>query len=136
MFSRYINLPEKTAAEFSGVFFKTGDIAAREVVGNEGAYFKILGRASMVMFSRHTTTNATNWRNIEKLVQDIIKSGGHKISALEIERVSHFHTCTRPPRIAFHFAASRSCWNIRTFLLLPCVAYRMRNTGKWWVLWL
>ena len=49
MFSRYINLPEKTAAEFSGEFFKTGDIAARELVGDDGVYFKILGRASMVM---------------------------------------------------------------------------------------
>jgi long-subunit acyl-CoA synthetase (AMP-forming) len=48
MFSRYINMPEKTAAEFSGVFFKTGDIAARELVGQDGVYFKILGRASMV----------------------------------------------------------------------------------------
>ena len=52
MFSRYINLPEKTAAEFSGGFFKTGDIAARERVGDEGVYFKILGRASMVVLQR------------------------------------------------------------------------------------
>jgi long-subunit acyl-CoA synthetase (AMP-forming) len=49
MFSRYINLPEKTAAEFSGEFFKTGDIAARELMGDDGVYFKILGRASMVL---------------------------------------------------------------------------------------
>lgn len=49
MFSRYMNLPEKTAAEFSGVFFKTGDIAARERVGDDELYFKILGRASMVV---------------------------------------------------------------------------------------
>ncbi len=48
MFSRYINMPEKTAAEFSGAFFKTGDIAARERLGDDGVYFKILGRASMV----------------------------------------------------------------------------------------
>ena len=52
MFSRYMNLPEKTAAEFSGGFFKTGDIAARERVGDEGVYFKILGRASMVVLQR------------------------------------------------------------------------------------
>jgi long-subunit acyl-CoA synthetase (AMP-forming) len=49
MFSRYMNLPEKTAAEFCGVFFKTGDIAARERVGDDALYFKILGRASMVV---------------------------------------------------------------------------------------
>ncbi len=48
MFSRYINLPEKTAVEFSGAFFKTGDIAARERVGDDEVHFKILGRASMV----------------------------------------------------------------------------------------
>jgi long-subunit acyl-CoA synthetase (AMP-forming) len=52
MFSRYINMPEKTAAEFSGAFFKTGDIAARERVGDDGLYFRILGRASMVGPSR------------------------------------------------------------------------------------
>ena len=45
-------MPEKTAAEFSGAFFKTGDIAARERVGDDGLYFRILGRASMVGPSR------------------------------------------------------------------------------------
>ena len=49
LFSRYMNLPDKTAAEFSGAFFKTGDIAARERVGDDGVYYKILGRASMVV---------------------------------------------------------------------------------------
>jgi long-subunit acyl-CoA synthetase (AMP-forming) len=48
MFSRYINLPEQTAAAFIGGFFKTGDIAVRERVREDGVYFKILGRASMV----------------------------------------------------------------------------------------
>jgi hypothetical protein len=50
LFSRYMNLPDKTAAEFAGAFFKTGDIAARERVGDDGVYYKILGRASMVGF--------------------------------------------------------------------------------------
>ncbi|KAF2833668.1 acetyl-CoA synthetase-like protein [Ophiobolus disseminans] len=60
MFSKYLNDPEATAnAHDSNGYFQTGDIARRE-----GGYFFILGRASL----------------------DIIKSGGYKISALDIER--------------------------------------------------
>lgn len=59
IFSRYWNRPEATASTFThDGWFRTGDIAER----SEG-YFRILGR------------NST----------DIIKSGGYKISALEIE---------------------------------------------------
>lgn len=58
--SRYIFDDEATAAAHDeNGYFKTGDIARRE-----GKYYFILGRAS----------------------QDIIKSGGYKISALDIER--------------------------------------------------
>lgn len=60
MFSKYLNDPEATAkAHDAEGYFRTGDIARRE-----GKYFYILGRASL----------------------DIIKSGGYKISALDIER--------------------------------------------------
>ncbi|KAJ5558580.1 hypothetical protein N7535_008796 [Penicillium sp. DV-2018c] len=60
MFTEYMYDPKATAAAFtSDGFFKTGDIARME-----GDYYFILGRASI----------------------DIIKSGGYKISALDIER--------------------------------------------------
>ncbi|KAF2471712.1 fatty-acyl-CoA synthase [Lindgomyces ingoldianus] len=60
MFSKYLYDPEATArAHDSEGYFRTGDIARRE-----GKYYWIIGRASL----------------------DIIKSGGYKISALDIER--------------------------------------------------
>ncbi|KAM0717154.1 hypothetical protein Q7P37_007006 [Cladosporium fusiforme] len=60
MFSKYIFDPAATAAAHDEEgYYKTGDIARRE-----GDYYWILGRASV----------------------DIIKSGGYKISALDIER--------------------------------------------------
>ncbi|KAL4806794.1 hypothetical protein BDV18DRAFT_120063 [Aspergillus unguis] len=61
VFSEYWRRPEATAKEFtSDGWFKTGDVARRDAAG---AYY-IQGRASV----------------------DIIKSGGYKISALEVER--------------------------------------------------
>lgn len=60
MFSKYLGDAEATAqAHDENGYFKTGDIVRRE-----GKYYFITGRASM----------------------DIIKSGGYKISALDIER--------------------------------------------------
>lgn len=61
VFKRYWNRPGETTKSFAGDWFKTGDIAERDADG----YYKILGRNS----------------------SDIIKSGGYKISALEIENV-------------------------------------------------
>ncbi|MAT70443.1 MAG: long-chain fatty acid--CoA ligase [Planctomycetaceae bacterium] len=58
VFAEYWNRPEATAEAFVDGWFRTGDIAVRE----RGAY-RILGRSSV----------------------DIIKSGGYKLSALEIE---------------------------------------------------
>ena len=61
VFQRYWNRPEATAAEFDeNGWFKTGDIAS---YCQERSSFRILGRASV----------------------DIIKSGGYKLSAIEIE---------------------------------------------------
>ncbi|EXJ72176.1 uncharacterized protein A1O5_04680 [Cladophialophora psammophila CBS 110553] len=61
VFLEYFRRPEATVESFTGDgWFKTGDVAKRE---ENGAYF-ILGRDSV----------------------DIIKSGGYKISALEVER--------------------------------------------------
>jgi len=65
LFREYWNLPDKTDEEFTADgWFKTGD-----QVRFDGENFHILGRASV----------------------DIIKSGGYKISALEIERVMLEH---------------------------------------------
>lgn len=58
VFKEYYKRPEETKKEFEQGWFKTGDTAAYE-----DGYFKILGRSSV----------------------DIIKSGGYKLSALEIE---------------------------------------------------
>ncbi|RAL17056.1 acyl-CoA synthetase [Aspergillus homomorphus CBS 101889] len=61
VFREYWRRPEATAKEFTeDGWFKTGDVARRNA---QGAYF-IQGRASV----------------------DLIKSGGYKISALEVER--------------------------------------------------
>jgi malonyl-CoA/methylmalonyl-CoA synthetase len=59
LFSGYLNLPDVTAAAFSGEWFKTGDMATRRSDG----YFSLVGRIS----------------------QDLIKTGGFKIGAGEIE---------------------------------------------------
>ena len=64
VFLEYWRNPEATAASFSAGWFRTGDVALRE-----GAYYRIMGRASI----------------------DIIKSGGYKLSALEIEGVLLTH---------------------------------------------
>lgn len=64
VFREYWRRPEETAAAFDGDWFSTGDVA----VIDEGA-FRILGRSSV----------------------DIIKCGGYKISALEIEEVLRTH---------------------------------------------
>ncbi|MFT5763057.1 MAG: malonyl-CoA/methylmalonyl-CoA synthetase, partial [Saprospiraceae bacterium] len=69
VFKEYWNKPEATAETFTADgWFKTGDIAIFE----KGSY-KILGRNSV----------------------DIIKSGGYKISALEIEEVLRTHPMIR-----------------------------------------
>ena len=60
VFLEYWNRPEITAESFDDGWFRTGDIAVREK-----GYYRIMGRSSV----------------------DIIKSGGYKLSALEIETV-------------------------------------------------
>lgn len=66
VFDRYWNRPEATADSFtSDHWFKTGDVAIVE-----NGYYRILGRNSV----------------------DIIKSGGYKISSLEIEEVLRTHS--------------------------------------------
>jgi malonyl-CoA/methylmalonyl-CoA synthetase len=66
VFKEYWQKPEATQKSFTpDGWFRTGDVAEKD----NGGYFKILGRSS----------------------QDIIKSGGYKISAIEIEEVLRTH---------------------------------------------
>jgi malonyl-CoA/methylmalonyl-CoA synthetase len=64
VFAGYWQRPEATEAAFTDGWFRTGDVAVREPVG-----YRLLGRSSV----------------------DIIKSGGEKVSALEIEEVYRTH---------------------------------------------
>jgi len=68
IFLEYWDGPEATSEAFRDGWFRTGDIAVLE----EGMY-RILGRRSV----------------------DIIKTGGHKVSALEIEEVLRSHPDVR-----------------------------------------
>ena len=68
VFLEYWKLPEATEKAFRKGWFLTGDIAQRE----DGA-FRILGRSSV----------------------DIIKTGGYKVSALEIENILLEHSAIR-----------------------------------------
>ena len=65
MFREYFRRPEATERAFVDGWFLTGDTVARD----ERGYFKILGRTSV----------------------DILKSGGYKLSALEIEEALREH---------------------------------------------
>ena len=64
VFNRYLNRPDATAESFVDGWFRTGDVAQQTPDG-----YRLLGRASV----------------------DIIKSGGEKVSALEIEEVFRTH---------------------------------------------
>lgn len=64
VFNRYLNRPDATAESFVDGWFRTGDVAQQTADG-----YRLLGRASV----------------------DIIKSGGEKVSALEIEEVFRTH---------------------------------------------
>jgi malonyl-CoA/methylmalonyl-CoA synthetase len=64
VFKEYWNKPEATQAVFKDGWFCTGDVAVIE-----NGYYKILGRSSV----------------------DIIKTGGYKVSALEIEEILRTH---------------------------------------------
>ncbi|MGH1341802.1 MAG: class I adenylate-forming enzyme family protein [Nannocystales bacterium] len=65
MMSAYWKNPEATTSSFDGPWFRTGDVVQRDADG----YLRIVGRMSV----------------------DIIKSGGFKISAREIEEVLLLH---------------------------------------------
>jgi malonyl-CoA/methylmalonyl-CoA synthetase len=64
VFSEYWRRPDETGASFHKGWFQTGDLSVEE-----DGFYRLLGR----------------------LNQDIIKTGGHKVSALEIEEVLREH---------------------------------------------
>ena len=68
VFREYLNRPDATREAFRDGWFRTGDVAVVE----DGSY-RILGRSSV----------------------DIIKTGGYKVSALEIEEVLRDHPAVR-----------------------------------------
>ncbi len=68
VFTEYWGRPEETSDGFDGEWFRTGDEAVVE-----GGYYRILGRQSV----------------------DILKSGGYKISAVEIEELLRAHPGVR-----------------------------------------
>ena len=65
LFVEYLNRPDATAAAFDGGWFRTGDMALRDASGN----YRIVGRRAT----------------------DLIKSGGYKIGAGEIENALLAH---------------------------------------------
>ncbi|NWF30988.1 acyl-CoA synthetase [Streptomyces sp. PKU-EA00015] len=69
LFTEYLNRPDATAAAFDGEWFRTGDMAVRDADG----YVRIVGRKAT----------------------DLIKSGGYKIGAGEIENVLLDHPAVR-----------------------------------------
>ncbi|MFD5429214.1 acyl-CoA synthetase [Streptomyces sp. NPDC127084] len=69
LFSGYLNRPDATAAAFDGDWFRTGDMAVRDADG----YVRIVGRKAT----------------------DLIKSGGYKIGAGEIENALLDHPDVR-----------------------------------------
>ncbi|MCT4352835.1 acyl-CoA synthetase [Streptomyces sp. Je 1-79] len=69
LFTAYLNRPDATAAAFDGEWFRTGDMAVREPDG----YVRIVGRKAT----------------------DLIKSGGYKIGAGEIENALLDHPAVR-----------------------------------------
>jgi malonyl-CoA/methylmalonyl-CoA synthetase len=68
VFKEYWRQEEVTQASFQDGWFRTGDMAVVE-----NGYYRILGRSSV----------------------DIIKTGGYKVSALEIEEVLRLHPCIK-----------------------------------------
>ncbi|MGI5400757.1 acyl-CoA synthetase [Streptomyces sp. CA-135486] len=69
LFTEYLNRPDATASAFDGGWFRTGDMASRDPDG----YVRIVGRKAT----------------------DLIKSGGYKIGAGEIENALLDHPAVR-----------------------------------------
>jgi malonyl-CoA/methylmalonyl-CoA synthetase len=70
VFLEYWRQPKTTEESFADGWFKTGDVAVQDEMDG---YYKILGRRSI----------------------DIIKTGGYKVSALEIEEILRTHPAVK-----------------------------------------
>jgi malonyl-CoA/methylmalonyl-CoA synthetase len=92
VFLEYWRRPEATAAAFRDGWFRTGDLAVVE----DGAY-RILGRRSV----------------------DIIKTGGYKVSALEIEETLRGHEAIRECAVV---GIDDPDWGERVVVAVECVA--------------
>ena len=92
VFLEYWQRPAETAAAFRDGWFRTGDVAVIE----HGSY-RLLGRTSV----------------------DIIKTGGYKVSALEIEEVVREHPCVADCAVV---GAPDADWGERV-----CVAIELRG---------
>jgi malonyl-CoA/methylmalonyl-CoA synthetase len=104
VFREYWRRPEATQAAFRDGWFRTGDIAVVE----EGSY-RILGRSSV----------------------DIIKTGGYKISALEIEEVLREHPAIREVAVV---GLPNPEWGERigaAVVLLPGEALTLEELRRW-----
>ncbi|HXI65298.1 MAG TPA: acyl-CoA synthetase [Gemmatimonadales bacterium] len=95
VFLAYWRRPEATAAAFRDGWFRTGDIAVLE----DGSY-RILGRSSV----------------------DIIKTGGYKVSALEIEETLRTHPAVQDCAVV---GVEDPEWGERI-----CAAVELRGSGE------
>ena len=90
VFHGYWRRPAETTAAFRDGWFRTGDIAVVE----DGAY-RLLGRANA----------------------DIIKTGGYKVSALEIEHVLREHPSVRDCAVV---GVADEVWGERVAAAVEC----------------
>jgi len=95
VFLEYWRRPEATAAAFRDGWFRTGDVAVLE----DGSY-RILGRSSV----------------------DIIKTGGYKVSALEIEETLRTHPAVQDCAVV---GVQDPEWGQRI-----CAAVELRRSGE------
>ena len=96
VFAEYFRRPEATASAFRDGWFVTGDTVAKDDHG----YFRILGRTSV----------------------DILKSGGYKLSALEIEEALREHPAVSDVAVV---GVPDETWGDR---VVACVV--LRSLGK------
>ena len=98
IFAEYWNRPQETADSFHDGWFRTGDVAIVE----QGAY-RILGRNSV----------------------DIIKTGGYKVSALEIEDVLRTHAAIDDCAVV---GVVDEVWGERVAVCVVCAGTKVGET--------
>ncbi|MCL2776587.1 MAG: acyl-CoA synthetase [Polyangiaceae bacterium] len=108
VFVGYHNKPQATAEAFAPdpaggpPWFRTGDTVTRDTAAGNPAPFKILGRTSV----------------------DILKSGGYKLSALEIEEVLREHACVLEVAVV---GVPDEAWGDR---VVACVVLRCADSER------